>query len=281
MSPSFVAIAVVAGSLLVIGCRRTNRFTAILFMTLAVAACGNHGPGAPAATVTSPTAPTPPTPSSTGVRGSVSDTAFRHLDGAWVEVVDGLQAGMSTTADANGSFSLSGTFDDATRFRATKDGHLAATQVSRTFPWLSGRYLTFSLEVLAPPVNMAGDYTLTFIADSACVGLPDDVRTRTYAATITPWSSTSFNVALSGASFLPSRDSFPIGVAGDYLTFWFADPAIVEQIAANTQVELYGSAGASVGTSGVSTIAVSWDGEFEYAQTECESKNHQLILTRR
>jgi hypothetical protein len=38
---------------------RMNRFTAILFMTLAVAACGNHGSGAPAATVTSPTAPTP------------------------------------------------------------------------------------------------------------------------------------------------------------------------------------------------------------------------------
>ena len=78
-----------------------------------------------------------------------------------------------------------------------------------------------------------------------------------------------------------SRHRFPIGAAGDYVGFWFADPAIVEQIAANTQVELYGSAGASVGTSGVSTIALSWDGEFEYSQTECESKNHQLILTRR
>jgi hypothetical protein len=258
-----------------------NRFTAILSLTLAVAACGNHGSGAPGATATSPTAPTPLTASSTDVRGSVSDTAFRHLEGARVEVVDGPQAGMSTTADAKGSFSLSGPFDDATRFRATMDGHVAATQVPRTFPNRTGRYLTFSLEVTAPPVNMAGDYTLTFIADRACVGLPDDVRTRTYAATITPWSSTSFNVALSGASFLPSHDSFPIGVAGDYLTFWFADPAIAEQIAANTQIELYGSAGASVGPSGVSTIAVSWDGEFEYSQTECESKNHQLILTRR
>ena len=258
-----------------------NRFTAILFMTLAVAACGNHGSGAPSATVLSPTASTPPTPSSTGVRGSVSDTAFRHLGGARVEVIDGPQAGMSTTADANGSFSLSGTFDDATRFRATKDGHLAATQVSQTLPHISWRFLIFSLEVTAPPVNMAGDYTLTFIADSACVGLPDHVRMRTYAATITPWSSTSFNVALSGASFLPSQDSFPIGVAGDYLTFWFADPAIVEQIAANTQVELYGSAGVSVGTSGVSTITIPWDGEFEYSQqTECDSKNHQLIVTR-
>ena len=260
-----------------------KRALCVVLLVIAASACGGNNTTSPSST-TSPqpvAQPTPPSNAGGFVKGSVSDTAFRPLDGARVEVVDGPQAGRSTTADANGNFSLSGTFDDATRFRATKDGHLAATQVSRTFPNISGRLLIFSLEVPAPPVNMAGDYTLTFIADSACVGLPDDVRTRTYAATITPWSSTSFNVALSGASFLPSRDSFPIGVAGDYLTFWFADPAIVEQFAANTQIELYGSAGVSVGTSGVSTIAVSWDGEFEYSQTECESKNHQLILTRR
>jgi len=270
---------------------RMNRFTAILFLTLAVSACGNHGADAPAPTVTSPTAPSPPTPSPNGVvliHGTVNDTAFRPLPGATVEVLDGLQAGMSTTVDAEGAFSLSGTFDDATRFRAAKEGHLTTTQASRTIPNLAGRYLDFHLEVPAPPVNMTGDYTLTFIADSACVGLPDDVRTRTYAATITPshptnipTANTNFNVALSGASFLPSRDSFPIGVAGDYVTFWFSDPTLVEVIAPNTHLELYGAGGASVGTSGVSTIAVSWDGEFEYSQTECESKNHQLILTRR
>jgi hypothetical protein len=254
----------------------------MVLLMIGVSACGGNNTTSPSS-LPSPAVspPTPPLNAGGLVKGSVSDTAFRHLDGALVEVVDGPQAGMSTIADANGSFSFSGTFDDATRFRATKDGHLAATQASRTFLNLPNRYVTFSLEVLAPPVNMAGDYTLTFIADSACVGLPDDVRTRTYTATITPWSSTSFNVALSGAAFLPSRDNFPIGVAGDYVAFWFADPAIVERIAANKQIELYGSAGASVGRSGVSTIAVSWDGEFEYSQIECESKNHQLILTRR
>src|SRR5438105_90244 len=101
-----------------------NRFTAILFLTLAVTACGNHGSGAPAPTATSPTAPSPPTPSRNGVTGTVNDTAFRPLGGARVEVVDGPQGGMSTTVDANGAFSLSGTFDDATRFRASMEGHL-------------------------------------------------------------------------------------------------------------------------------------------------------------
>ena len=268
-----------------------SRFTTIVFLTLAVAACGNHESGAPAATVTGPTAPSPPTPSPNGIvliHGTVNDTALRPLPGATVEVLDGPQAGMSTIVDANGSFSLSGTFDDATRFRASKEGHLDATQTSRTVANVGGRYLDFHLEVPARPVNMAGDYTLTFIADTACVGLPADVRTRSYAATITPshptnipTANTNFQVSLSGASFLSSHDSFPIAVAGDFVTFWFSDPSVVEVIAPDTQLEFYGAGGASAGTAGVSTLAVSWDGRFEYSQTECESKNHRLILTRR
>ena len=264
-----------------------NRFTAILFLTLAVAGCGNPGSGAPTPSATSPTAPSPPTLSRNGVMGTVNDTAFRPLGGARVEVVDGPQAGISTTVDANGAFSLSGTFDDATRFRAAMEGHLTTIQASRT-DLVGGRYVNFHLEVPAPPVNMTGDYTLTFVADSACVGLPNEVRTRTYGATITPshptnipTANTNFQVALSGASFLPSQDSFPVGVAGDFVTFWFSDPAVVEVIAPSTQLELYGAGGASAGTSGISTMAVSWEGNFEYSHTDCESKNHRLILTRR
>jgi hypothetical protein len=270
-----------------------NRFTALLFLTLAVAACGNHGSGAPAATVNSPTAPNPSTPSPNGVlliNGTVNDTAFRPLPGATVEVLDGPQAGTSTTADATGWFSLTGTFDDTSRFRATLRDHVAATGTLGPICAYCNptRWIHFHLEVLAPPVNMTGDYTLTFIADRACVGLPDEVRTRTYGATITPshptnipTANTNFQVALSGASFLPSQDSFPVGVAGDFVTFWFSDPALVEVIAPSTQLELYGAGGASAGTSGMSPMAVSWEGNFEYSHTDCESKNHRLILTRR
>ena len=64
------------------------------------------------------------------------------------------------------------------------------------------------MEVLASPVNVAGDYTLTFIADNACADLPDKVRTRTYEATITPGAGTTIpahlylNGMVVGASFL-------------------------------------------------------------------------------
>ncbi len=61
--------------------------------------------------------PSSPSPVSGGlfIQGTVSDTAFRPLAGARVEVLDGPQAGLSTTANAQGEFSLTGTFDDGTR----------------------------------------------------------------------------------------------------------------------------------------------------------------------
>ena len=44
--------------------------------------------------------------------------------------------------------------------------------------------MSFSLAPHGQSANIAGLYTLTFTADSACTNLPDEARTRTYAATI-------------------------------------------------------------------------------------------------
>ena len=279
-----------------------NRFGAILFLTLIVAACGDHAPVIPATAPSPVTPPVSPPPNNTAsVRGAVWDTANRSLAGAIVEVVDGPQAGTSTTSDATGAFALTGTFDDTTLFRATKEGHIAATQHWRHPSPSSQPWLGFSLDVLAPPVNIAGDYTLTFIADSACAAaLPEELRTRNYAATITPGAiNTGYKIDVSGALFHSPYNWFSVGVAGDYLGFWLADEHLVEVLAENTYLELSGEAAASVGTSGVSTISASFDGVFKYcvvksavgsirdcspnpvAYAQCASPNHQLILTRR
>ena len=183
-----------------------HRFTAFLLLTLAVASCSDHGSVAPV--TTAPTPLTPPAPPSRSVfmRGTVDDTAFRQRAGARVQVVSGPQAGLSTTTDSSGDFSFSETFDQTTQFRASHDGYATATRTLQPFcaqcnpNW----WINFSLEVLAPPVNLAGDYTLTFVADSTCGGLPNELRTRSYAVTIPPASSTGsanayFPVAVSGA----------------------------------------------------------------------------------
>ena len=95
---------------------------AILLLALAAGSgCGEShtltSPGAPASTV--PSVPSPPGPIQ--VNGYVADTAFRALAGVRVQVLGGRQAGVVSTSDAVGRFSLSGTFYDSTRFRATRD----------------------------------------------------------------------------------------------------------------------------------------------------------------
>jgi hypothetical protein len=267
---------------------------------------------------TSLVAPSPgpqpaPAPQSTEIQviGMVLDTALRPLAGATVDVVDGHHAGTSTIADAFGEFRFRGTFDDTTTFRASKDGYIGAIgTLSRSCASCdpASRWIAFYLAVPAAPVEIAGDYTLTFTADSACADLPIELRRRTYAATISPQSppnapaNTMFAVRVSGAQFFSDHSGFFIGVAGNFIALEFGGhgPYVVEQVAPNTYLGFDGRAGTSVGTSPVSTISTSFDGSIEYCERKsamgvgyscrpdeavalarCVSKNHQLILTRR
>ena len=252
-------------------------------------------------------APQPTPPLTSGVKGQVVDTADRPISGALVEVVGGPQAGMSVTSGVEGEFYFAGSFDDTTVFRATKEGHIPATQSWRR---VSGQpWLLFYLEVLAAPVSLAGEYSLTFTADSACATtLPPELRTRTYAGTIIAAThpiypaNTRFTITASGAEFEAPFNWFSVGVAGDYLAFWLADERLIEELDGDTYLELIGSA-VAVTTSGAPTISASFDGSFNYCEKKsatdpfhgctyssaaivtikasCASRNHQLVLTRR
>lgn len=256
--------------------------------------------------------PPPPSPGVAMITGAVYDSAHRPLAGAAVEVLDGPQSGTSAIADATGQFSLSGAFDNATRFRASKEGHVAATSTLGR----SGR-IDFYLALPVPPVNMAGEYTLTVAADSACADLPNEARTRTYGATSTPNPfgrhpvNTYLDVWVSGPTFLKdfnSSERFVITVAGDYVAFWLGDqqgqPGFVEQLSATTYVAVGGAASASVGAS-ASSITTPFAGYIDYcvmrsateppvdgyryacrpdraiAHARCESNSHRLIWERR
>jgi hypothetical protein len=295
----------------------TNRpGTGIVLLMLAQGLIGCRGPR-------SPTAPPPvpqavpqaaPQPIADHLRGNVYDTASRFIAGARVEVVDGPEAGLSTIADAMGRFSFPGTFDDTTRFRASKDGYVAAIGM-RNFCaqcTINRWFINFVLDLVAPPVNIAGEYTLTVIAASACAALPTDLRTRTYTATVKSAPdrpSTSFDVNVSGAPFAEGYKSFKIHVAGDYVagslgwrhdngTGYHDEPGVVEQVAPNTYLAFGGWFSASV--TDPSTIAAPLDAFIDYcvtpsemgpvyscgpgqfvAHAECTSAGHRLILTRR
>lgn len=294
---------------------RTFPLPAFLWLSVALAA-GCSGTPSASPTAASPTGSAPQVTvqgTASGLRGFVLDTAFRALAGARIEVVDGPGAGVSAIADADGQFVLQGTFDAATQFRAIIEGHETKTQpwncsvavclgATNAQPWL-GFYLT----VLEPTVNIAGDYTLTFTADSACTDLPDIARSRSYRVAVTAQPSAGrstipgFDLKVNGARFIGSLGGFPIGAAGARLSFWLHgrhDPALVEDLGGNTYLGFSGTAGATVTNAGASTITAAFDGWIEHvvlrsplglwyyplpsavSQATCDSSSNRITLTR-
>ena len=298
---------------------RRQRASLIAIVTLVIAqglaACGERSILAPSETASGqPGVSSPPrdgTQTRT-LRGFVGDTIARPLGGAKVEVLDGPQAGSAATTDESGWFTLIGALADTDRLRVTKEGHVTATG---TIAFWRGDgpadYVSIALAVLAQPVSIAGDYSLTLIADEACTTVPSDLRTRTYAATIEPDPSpkspagTFLWANIGGVPFLANQSRIPILIAGDVVSFWLGEHGygafFVEQVAPNTYLQFDGGATVSAGQSPVSSLSTTFEGAVDYCvmkspmtglyyncdrtravtNVHCESKQHRLILTRR
>ncbi len=296
------------------------RFRLLLLVVVvsSVAACDDARSMLTSATAPTPvaTTPTSPSPALDGelINGVVYDSAFRPLAGARVEILDGPQLGTSTVSAGNGEFSLRAVIDDTTRFRATREGHVTATATpqpdcDRCNP---RRWIFFYLKVLDAPVDLAGNYTLTFIADNACTNLPHELQTRTYEASVQPRdisypgfpanSATSFEVVPKGSAFSDGLNLFFLNVAGNYVNVSLGDhtdPGVTERVATNTYFAFGGWAITTVATP-VQTISTTFRGWIDYCElsapigprydcgpakaikfSRCDSGKHQLILTRR
>jgi hypothetical protein len=281
-----------------------KRIILILSIVCMVWACDRKG-SSPIPSSPSP-APQPGPPAQLlPIYGYVYDTAFRPVAGASVQMVDGPQAGMMTTSGADGRFSYDGTFASPVTLRASKDGYTTATQT--TIQITDGGWAYFQLASVTPPVAVAGNYTLTITADSACAALPEDVRTRTYPAVVIAGGNTrvpagtSFAGTVTGGQFAPFANTFFGGVFGDYVTTSTIGegPTIVEQLGPNRYVAFMGESGFSVGPAGISTITAPFKGTIEYCELnsalgqyydcsppaaavreECTSNNSQLTMTR-
>lgn len=284
--------------------------TMSLVVVVAALGCGPRPTSTPMAPSPSP-APSPPSPPSyTILNGYVYDTAFRHVAGATVTLLDGAQAGASTQSNESGRFTFAGTFVDFTTVRVSKDRYADATATARPNGSPSSALWTFPvLDELARPVDIAGDYSLTIVVDSACTGIPSEVRTRTYAASIRPTPDshtqpgTSLTLTVDSGSFRPDRSSFAIGVAGDEVAFIIyngEDFGLVEKIATGTFLAIGGTARVSIGTGPVTTISTPFSGDVDYcayqsdtawtyqcnsgpraAYEHCEATNNQLTVSRR
>ena len=229
--------------------------------------------------------------------------------------MSGPQTGLVTTTDDRGRFTFSAPFSGSSvTIRAIREGYSTRTQAvpnqanhPGTPPGeVTGVFAITSivLESTTPPVNIAGNYTVTFTADRSC-SLPDGLQTRRYGATITAAPATSYApanthliAALSGPRFLSGYDTFDIFVSGNDLTFAVndGDAGLVEQLAPATYLSVYADATVSVPASGIDSISAPFSGSFLKCDTEmgtafncppsvqasyCSSTHHQLALERR
>jgi hypothetical protein len=233
-------------------------------------------------------------------RGFVGDPVFRAIPGARIEVLDGPDAGKWTTTDATGSFGLTVSVDQHTRFRATKAGYLDGTTTLALHPDAPAGYVWMVLAPVAPPVNVAGDYTLTFIANSACATIPSELRTRTYAATIAPSNDdpripagTSFWANIHGVVAVPGRERLPVGVAGNVVAVLLGEdgwPYFAEQLSPTTYYAPDGLVVFEGAASPVDPLAADFYGWIAYgsgsvinspaALAVCGPMNHRLVMAR-
>ena len=291
------------------------RHLAAVVLLVALGCNDSQSPVQP--TPAAPVSPQPAPPLVFSLSGSVQDTASRPLAGARVEVIAGDRSGTFETTDSSGRFRMPGTFTGTVTLAGSKDGYhqesqiLPHPQMLRRLPSLPDNlnlWTNLSLQPDGPPANIAGEYTLTITADRSCSTLPDEVRTRTYSATIVRGGRpTSFQGRVSGARFIadPScvgpppesciRNFFSIGMAGDFAHF---ATSILEQLSETIYLVIDGGVSASFGPSGISAplnaqfvycpIRPVWNGDYwtcpadaDARGVECNSVKHQLTLVPR
>ena len=247
-----------------------------VFASFVLACCGLIGCDGshPAAPVLAPTPAPQASPSAPRVDGYVRDIASRPLEGAIVEVLDGPHAAASAATNASGAFSFTGSFDDSVRFRATKTGHAASIKTSQAQPCANcARHVDFVLESSGPPVEIAGDYTLTFTADPSCAGIPENLRQRTYLATARrDPASSQFELTILDPPVLhdyPWEGAF-IDVAGGNLVMGVGNlhgsPGLIERVAPDAYISFDGWSEGVPGTSGAPTLTAAFDGVIEYCE---------------
>ena len=131
------------------------------------------------------------------------------------------------------------------------------------------------MPVPTPVGRLSGEFTLTLTPDAACDSLPNELRTRTYTATLTVnpyWHAveTYYDILISVPTFLEGFDSserFYVAETDDDASFRLGSlagqPAFVERLSATEYFAIGGSAEASLPASAASFDA-SMDGYVEY-----------------
>ncbi len=121
--------------------------------------------------------------SSVTVRGTVTDTSSTPVSAALVTVTSGSSAGMTTTTNPQGAFTLQVALPAG--LSVAKDGYFAATSNTVAVPvGISSISTVFQLEAPNPAQLSTGAYTLTLSIDGSCTNIPADVSPLSFQGSL-------------------------------------------------------------------------------------------------
>ncbi len=250
--------------------------SAALLLVIAVVGCVGCGSESPSRLL--PAAPSPPVRNDISVTvslsGKVYDTAARSIEGATIEVLDGAQAGRTTTSDKDGQYWFTGFFEEGTRFSARKTGYVDGVKQMGPYcePCNPHHWVSFSLGLPTPPMNLSGEYTVKVEARSDCT-FPSEARSRLFSATVAAdayqptAADTYFRVDMGAASLLHGYawEGLWIAVAADYAELEMGDlhgqPGLVETLDADTYYSVGAWGMGAIGSHGGVTFTMPFDGE--------------------
>jgi hypothetical protein len=177
------------------------------------------------------------------IKARVTDTALRVVSGVRVDVITESGTRSSRVSDGGGNVTFSGAFSGRLTFNAVKDGYVPTTLIvdANTICTGCGQLVRLVMESPNTIVKLQpGSYTLTFLADPACSRLPEELRTRTYNATLTRATNDftgTFTVEVDRMSL--GKNVFWLGISGDYLmTDDDSYPTLFEVVTPNTYLSI-------------------------------------------
>jgi hypothetical protein len=209
------------------------------------------------------------------VDGQVTDTAFRPLPGARIEIADGPSAGLSKSADNSGNFQFVAKANGTVTLRVSRTGFENATTTATWQPQQSRGWTHVSLQPVESSLAMAtGRYGLTVTSDpfGDCADLPSELVSRTYEGNIRVSSRANYAydfVIIPGAPTVTRPyGNFSFGVAGSYIGWDEIDDNIFfEEFPGFRYLMIYGQAPtAEPAIFSESSVMVPFNGTFRYCQ---------------
>jgi hypothetical protein len=284
--------------------RKDSAIPVALVGFLLFAGCENAPPAAPTPHP-GPQQPNPgPASIAANVQVTVYDGALRPVQGATIEIEDGNHQKTSRTTNAEGRAGFDGSWINPLTIRTSREGFVSSSQLQ----WVTSGEVR--IEVRLPATDQVqlrpGDYSLTFVMDSACSsGIPESLRTLRYDATVEPLRSASgavfgYSVTAHGPTLEFGNVFF--GVSGGGFVQAYDDMGFWEYLPSFTYLDFSGVGETTLDNLTPDTISMPYSAVFEYcrlnsprdrfkncfmtpasqivARVTCSSLNHRIVLSR-